>query len=418
MAETSDRMLSGAKKAWRKVAPANLRPAAQPVAAWLAERKVQQALRVLEPPQQPGPLLVSGLIAETRGISEAARLTIAGLKAAGYAPVAHDLRPVFEAGPGARARLPVDRPGGVWLLHVNAPEALHALAYVDPDQWRGRRRIGFWAYELQRVPGSWVRAAQGLHEIWAPSKFVADAIVASGVRIPVRVMPHPVALTHQVVTPDRKRFGIDANAAAVLAMGDLASSAERKNLAGAIAIYRQAFPEADGRTRLIIKTHGNVGEEVFQRAAQRAAGGREDVQVIAERLTDAEMKSLIASSDVLLSPHRSEGYGIPLAEAFLMGIPALATNWSGNMDFMADIPELLIKSTLVPVRDPYGVYKLRNQLWAEPDIADAANKLRALAANPLARQRLALQGRQAVDRQAQSWTRQRIEATSFAGLAG
>lgn len=411
-----DRMLRGARKAWRKLAPASLRPAAQPVAAWLAERRMREGLRSLEPPAQPGPLIVSGLLNETRGVSEAARLTVAGMQAAGYKTVAHDLRPVFAAGPGARAKLPVDRPGGVWLIHVNAPEALHALAYTDAQQWRGRRRIGYWAYELPRIPRSWVGAADGLHEIWAPSTFVADAIRAAGVKIPVRVMPHPVALTHKPIAPERAGFGIEPDAFAVLAMGDLASSAERKNLAGAIDIYRRAFPQDDGRSRLVLKVHGDLGEEQFRKLARKAAGGREDIDVIAARLSDDDMKRLIASADVLLSPHRAEGFGIPLAEAFLLGVPALATGWSGNMDFMGDVPELLIKSQLVPVRDPYGVYRQRGQVWAEPDPDDGARKLRALADDAGMRRRLALQGRQAVDRQAQAWTRQRLESTSIAGL--
>jgi glycosyltransferase involved in cell wall biosynthesis len=116
------------------------------------------------------------------------------------------------------------------------------------------------------------------------------------------------------------------------------------------------------------------------------------------------MRSLIASCDVLLSPHRSEGYGLTLAEGFLAGVPALATGWSGNIDFMEGLHELLIAHTLVPVRDPYGVYHASTQSWAEPDLEDGARKLRALHASPARRAELAGRGMRAVQAQMDNWS--------------
>src|SRR5690242_17617645 len=207
----TDQAMRTAKQAWRALVPSSMRSIAQPLVAMLSERRVRGVLAKGQGAPEPGPVIVSGLIAETKGVSQAARLTIAGLKAAGYAPVEHDLRPVFTAGPGARGRLPVDRYGGVWIVHINAPEAIHALAYLDPPAWLGRYRIGYWAYELPRVPASWVRASEAFHEIWAPSRFVAEALKASGIAKPIRVMPHPVALGWASATPDRATYQIPAN---------------------------------------------------------------------------------------------------------------------------------------------------------------------------------------------------------------
>ena len=46
------------------------------------------------------------------------------------------------------------------------------------------------------------------------------------------------------------------------------------------------------------------------------------------------MMQLINSIDSLISLHRSEGFGLHLAEAMAMGKAVIATNWSGNTDFM------------------------------------------------------------------------------------
>jgi glycosyltransferase involved in cell wall biosynthesis len=379
---------------------------------------VKTALAQGEPPHMPGPLVVSGLLAETKGVSQGARLTLAGLRSAGFSPVEHDLRPLLTAGPGAQERLPVDRPGGVWIVHVNAPEAMHALANLDRDQWLGRYRIGYWAYELPRVPAPWVRASAAFHEIWAPSHFVAEALAASGVTKTVRVMPHPVSLATAPVSPDRSAYQIPASDFVVLAMGDLRSSATRKNLIGAIETYKRAFPTPVRGSRLILKVQSQDVHPRFRRAAGLAAAGRPDILFFTDDLSQPEMNRLIASCDVLLSPHRSEGFGLPLAEAFLAGVPALATGWSGNMDFMGDLPDLTIRHTLVPVRDPFGVYRAPGKRWAEPDVEDAAVKLKALAASPDLRRDLAARGKTAVMAQAAAWSKAELDNTVLGRLVG
>jgi len=403
----SDRALRTSKRLWRRIAPGSLRRLAGPAVMLLAERRVRAALIESERPIQPGPLIVSGLIAEAKGVSEAARLTIAGMRQAGLSPIPHDLRPLLTAGPGARGLFPTDRPGGVWVAHVNAPEAVHALAYLDPAQWRGRYRIGYWAYELPRVPASWVRASDAFHELWVPSRFVADALRDSGVTRPVRVMPHPVSAAWQPVQANRPGFLIPADAFTVLAMGDLRSSAWRKNLTGAIEIYKRTFPEP-GRTSLVLKVQSEDAHPRFRETAAALAAGRSDILFLADRLSSEDMRRLIASCDVVLSPHRAEGYGLALAEAFLAGVPALATGWSGNVDFMASLDELLIGHTLVPVRDPYGVYRAAAQSWAEPDLDDGAKKLKALYASPVRRAELARLGKQAVQSRMDSWSRESL----------
>ena len=257
---------------------------------------------------------------------------------------------MIAAGPGARAPLPFD-PGGVWITHVNAPEAMHALGYLDPASWRGRYRIGFWVWELERIPAAWIRASRAFHEIWVPSRFVADAMSASGV--PRRSASCRIrSRSEQPRKRNRAPFQFAENEFVVLSMGDLSSSLARKNLLGAIAIYRQAFPEAALGRRHDREGAGNRPHAAIDAAVSAAIAGRPDIILMADKLSAADARSLIASADVFLSPHRSEGFGLPLAEAFLAGVPALATGWSGNLDFMSGLPDLLIPHTLAPVDDP------------------------------------------------------------------
>jgi glycosyltransferase involved in cell wall biosynthesis len=394
---------------WRAVTPRSLRHYGQPLTRALARGRVLSGLRVGEPRFTLGPLIVSGLLTETKGVSEAARLTLAGLRAAGMSTIAHDLRPIFDSRRARNLQLPVNASGGAWVLHVNAPEGIAALAAIDPEAWRGRYRIGYWAYELPLLPKDWVTVSAAFHEIWTPSRFVADAAAAAGVKIPLRVMPHPVSLGTARGRRARADFSLPESDLVVLAMGDLLSSAARKNLVGAIEIYRAAFPQAE-TARLVVKTQSSKAHPTFEQLARKAAAGRSDIIFMSNTMLQEETRALVASSDILLSPHRAEGFGLPLAEAFLSGVPALATGWSGNLEFMSDLPELLIQHTMTPVDDPYRVYNAPGLEWAEPDLLDAATKLRALSASADLRRRLAERGRLSVEGLAERWTADALKA--------
>lgn len=391
-----------------------VRRSARPLIQRILARRIALALRDGEAPL-PGPLIVSGLLSEAKGISQGARLSLVALRAARFAPLVHDLRPLFDRADKPSRGLPADETGGVWLLHVNAPEAVHALARLPSDTWRRRYRIAYWAYELPRVPDEWVRAAEAFHEIWAPSTFVADALRESGVRTPVRLMPHPVALGPPSAPSPRQALGIPADAFAVLALGDLYSSATRKNLLGAIRIFAEAFP-SPGAARLIVKVRGDAMHPAFLSHARHAARGRPDIQFVTGDLTAQEMRGLIVASNLVFSPHRSEGFGLTLAEALHSGVPVLATGWSGNLDFMDGLPEMTIDYSLVPVRDAYRVYRARGQRWAEPDAEDAVAKLRMLAGSADLRSSLAARGRTAIEALSASWSRDALLAMPFSAF--
>jgi glycosyltransferase involved in cell wall biosynthesis len=117
-------------------------------------------------------------------------------------------------------------------------------------------------------------------------------------------------------------------------------------------------------------------------------GGRRDIRLLTERLDDEGVWGLIASADVVLSLHRSEGYGLVLAEAMKLRRCVVATGWSGNMDFMDAGNSVPIPFRRVPVKDPQKQYVAVDQTWADADIPAAAAALRRLEADPEARRRL------------------------------
>jgi glycosyltransferase involved in cell wall biosynthesis len=203
----------------------------------------------------------------------------------------------------------------------------------------------------------------------------------------VRVVPHPLAISPPVPSRlDRLAFGLPDDAVVVLVSLNLASSLERKNPYAAIAAFREAF--GDRADRVLVLKVGNPSHFPSEFAQLAQAAVAPNIRLETRILPRADNHALIAAADIVLSLHRSEGFGLVPAEAMLLGKPVIATGWSGNTDFMDAENSVLVGYRLVPARDPRGVYQVAGAVWAEPDRADAVAHLRRLADDATARQAL------------------------------
>ena len=336
----------------------------------------------------PGPLVISACLSDVTGIGRAGRLTLKAAEAWGVPIIAHDIPADPEA-----LRISKDLPpGGVWLAHCNPPEATAVLSQQTEHLWATRYRIGYWAYELAQLPKAWERAIPFFHEIWTPSRFVAEAVekARGEAKTVVRVIPHPVA----VDPPPDARNG-DVRPLTFLVMFDARSSLARKNPLGAIHAFQQAFAPDDRGVRLRIKIVATWKDPRSVSALRDAASGWTNIVFSEEELSDAETLELFASADCLVSLHRAEGFGLPLAEAMLAGLPVIATDWSGNVDFTRGA-SYEVPAKLIPAKDSSGRYSGTGQSWGDPDIAVAAARMRELRDDPTGRSAIARRGQQRI----------------------
>ena len=355
------------------------------------------------PPQAAGGVVVAGEFTRASGLGEAARLMHRAIAGLGVPVWQVDTGSPLPGEPPPR-RPPTDVPAGApLLLHVNAPLLPWALLRLPRHLVRGRRVIGCWAWELPVVPESWRVGLGFVHEIWGVSEFTAAAFRAwvpaasgpAGSGIVVRAVRHAVAAAPpEPAQLGRAAFGLPDHAVIVLVSFSLASSNVRKNPLGAIAAFRAAF--GDRPDRILLLKIGDPGHFPAEFAALRdVVAGSPNIRLETRTLPRADTDALTACADIVLSLHRSEGFGRVPAEAMLLGRAVVATGWSGNMEFMDADSAALVGYRLVPARDPRGVFEAPGAVWAEPDTGEAAAALRRLADDPLARAALAARGQAA-----------------------
>lgn len=338
----------------------------------------ERAPRHLEAP--PGIQLVGYLKAEL-GVGEAARSLARACAAVGvpYAGIDVGYQSSNLQRDDSVMRHAVQEQFPIDLLYVNADQTATTAAQL---QLQGRPRapytIGFWHWEQPELPPHHLAAFAHLDEVWVPSTFVHDAVAAVS-PVPVFKVPHALQFTP---TPgvQRSQFGLPEGRQLVLVMYDFHSYQYRKNPQAAIAAYRLAVQSHPGLT-LVIKT---INSQHHPEAFDQLKASVQDlshVVFINDFLTRQQTWDLQHCSDILLSLHRAEGFGLAPAEMMYLGKPVVATGWSANMDFMNAANSLPVQYTLKALERDLGAYPA-GPLWADADVEHAAWCLGQLASQP------------------------------------
>lgn len=324
----------------------------------------------------PFGLNVIGYLRAESGMAEGARTTLRACRAAGVPAAAIEYARAApsrmqEALPEGFARSPEF---GVTLLHLNADQSAYAIA-DHADALTGKYRIASWSWELPEFPELWPEAERQLDEVWAPSTFCAEAFRRT-LKIPVTHVPHAI----EVPVPagvGREALGLRRDAFVFLFVFDAFSVPARKNPMAIVDAYARVRAAVRRPTQLVLKVINATSDAALGRDLQQAAAADPSLVLIDRYLARPELNALLQAADAYVSLHRSEGFGITIAEAMALGKPVVATGWSGNMDFMTPENSCPIDYTLVTLENDHGPYT-RGQRWAEPDVAQAAAQMTRL----------------------------------------
>ena len=359
---------------------------------WWKKRR----FRPLELPKKKGVLLV-GYPRGEFGIGSLLRLPALAFKEAEIPFGVFDFNPSSQASQN-------DNRLDEWLTHL--PEYSVNIFCIGADQlpllkkilgkqfFQGHYNILYGAWELSRLPEQLTGCLQGINEIWAMSSFMGQMFRRS-TSLPVHDLQLPI-VTYQSESICPSQLQIPKNNFVFLFMFDFDSHVARKNPEAVIEAFKLAFPGLSSiPVTLVIKSINGERHEKERNRLKNKIGCDSRILQIHEVLPHSINTALMKCCDCYVSLHRSEGFGLTMAEAMLLGKPVITTGYSGNMDFTTTATALLVDYELVPVQP--GDYPFSHgEMWAEPNVQQACDYMRDLVKDSTFAKSLAEKGQELI----------------------
>ena len=173
---------------------------------------------------------------------------------------------------------------------------------------------------------------------------------------------------------------------------------DRKNVSGLIKAFCEEFKD-DARVGLVLKVgvlnnslmdFSMVKDRISQIKRGCGCGDLPKIKVIHGRMTRPELARLYKDPKIgaFVTLTHGEGYGLPILEAAASGLPVIATNWSGHLDFLHSrdgkkrfVPVEFDLNEIPPSAVWDGVME-RGTRWAEPKLDDARSKMKKVFLSP------------------------------------
>jgi glycosyltransferase involved in cell wall biosynthesis len=319
---------------------------------------------------------VIGPMHQQSGLGRATRLSVETFRRAGLRVTATNFSYGFPSPALLDAEITaqnVPGPAPAAVIHLN-PDMLPWLFAAGQGDIPARR-AGYFFWELDRPATCDFLALDLVDEIWTASEFVKNVYLPffNGIVDCVGLATPPILAPDRNASRStlRSLAGLSPDSFVFLSVFDGFSYVERKNPLGAIRAFQSAFP-SDRAVSLVIKTHnrpaaGTTGQGALWREIERICTTDPRIRVLDQTLAHEGVLSLVAGADAFVSLHRSEGWGLSVLESMQLGVPVIATAYSGTEDFCTEDTAWRVPYTLIPVQHGDYVHAEPHHHWADPD---------------------------------------------------
>jgi glycosyltransferase involved in cell wall biosynthesis len=344
-------------------------------------------------------LNIVGFLTAELGLGESARCMVRAADAAGIPAALVPLKLNCKNRLGDQtyaARLQEENPHDVNVIHLDPPASRDIDHHHGANFRAGKYNIGYFAWELPEFPDAWAASFDYYDEIWCPSDFTAAAVALKS-PLPVLTMPHAIAFAAPAETSAalRARFNLPADRYLFLTLFDLNSYSARKNPRAVIEAFRASGLAGQGAA-LVLKVQNVAGNEADFSALQASVRDLPGTVLLTDTLSRADIYALEAACDCFVSLHRSEGFGLAVAESMALGKPVITTDWSATAEFVTRENGCPVRASLVTLQQNHGPYA-KGSTWADPDPAHAAEHMRRLFADRALGARLGAAARSTIE---------------------
>lgn len=315
---------------------------------------------------------VAGHLNSTGSLGIACREYLSLFRELGYNIALNNLplRTDKEGGFFPKGSLTLRNPHEVNYLHFNPDQFLKFWDTVGGAKYfHNKHTIGFWVWECSRVLPRWKSYAHNFQEIWTASEYCKNIFEREFPDIPCRVVNHVVEKPKKEVRLSRIDLGLPLDKFIYMYSFDAWSRVDRKNpiaLVRAFDLVREKYPDS----YLLLKSRNLTGAQTIQILGSH---NQDSVMILDHYLTTEKLWALYGLADCFVSPHKSEGFGLHVAEAMLSGTPVVATGFSGVTQVCRDDTCWMVDFEIEPARDPY--YKPSDGVWALPNIEHMASQM-------------------------------------------
>lgn len=354
-------------------------------------RKLGGPVRLPPPRRSPdeADINVVGYLRANLGLGEAGRLTLRSLAHAGLRARGLETWLNSNSKRGDHSvdhLLDTEANGRFQLFSVNCDQLPQVIDHLRPVLRSDAYRIMAPFWELSNLPPSWLGAVDAVDEIWAPTRFI-QAMLVKQVRKPVIRMPLMLDFAPPALL-GRGRFRLPGDSFLFFFAFDYFSFIERKNPLAVIKAFKRAFRGEGARRQvhLVLKTLNAEEAPLSSHAMRELVRDDPDIILIEKNLPREETLALIAACDAVVSLHRSEGLGLLVAEAMVLGKPVIATDYSATTELVTPATGWPVDFRLLPVEE--GQYPFHDgQVWADADTDHAAWQMRQVMDDPAEAQR-------------------------------